>query len=79
MREVFSRYANPSADVVSILTAFSLASFVVDCLPLAPILDLVGPESEVSKVLRLLGCTCRRPLLLGDLVVTPGIIVPAVP
>jgi hypothetical protein len=26
----------------------------------------VGTESDVSLILRLLGCTCRRPLLLGD-------------
>jgi len=66
MREVFSRYTNLPAEVSSVLTAFSLASWFADCLPLAPILYLVGPESEVSLVLRLLGCTCRRPLLLGD-------------
>jgi hypothetical protein len=66
MREVFSHYANSSANVASILTAFSLASCFVDCLPVAPILDLVGGESEVSLVLRLLGGTCRRSLLLGD-------------
>lgn len=66
MREVFSRYADPSAEVASVLTAFSLASWFADCLPLAPILCLVGPQSEVSLVLRLLGCTCRRPVLLGD-------------
>jgi len=65
-RELFSRYANPSADAAGILTAFSFASWFVDCLPLAPVLVLVGPESEVSQILRLLGCTCRRSLLLGD-------------
>jgi hypothetical protein len=66
MGEVFYRYASPSPEVVSILVAFSLASWFADCLTLAPILELVGPESEVNRVLRLLGCTCRRPLLLGD-------------
>jgi hypothetical protein len=66
VREVFFRYTNASAEVTSILAAFTLASFFTDCVPVAPILDLVGPESEVSLVLRLLGCTCRRPLMLGD-------------
>jgi hypothetical protein len=66
MSEVFWRYANPSPEAISILDAFSLGSWVSDCLPLAPVLDLVGPESEVSLVLRLLGCTCRHSLLLGD-------------
>jgi hypothetical protein len=65
-RDVFLRYANPSADGASVLTAFSFASWFIDCLPLTPILHLVGPESEVSLVQRLLGCTCRRSLLLGD-------------
>ena len=66
MRGIFCRYASPSPDAVGMLVAFSLASWFADCLPLAPILDLVGPESDVSLVLRLLGCTCRRALLLGD-------------
>ena len=66
MRGIFCRYANPSPDAVGMLVAFSLASWFADCLPLAPILDLVGPESDVSLVLRLLGCTCRRALLLGE-------------
>jgi hypothetical protein len=66
MREIFCTYANPSADAASLLTGFSLATWFVDCLPLAPVLDLVGPEGEVSLILRLLGCTCRRALLLGD-------------
>jgi hypothetical protein len=66
MRPVFSRYAGASTEVASVLAAFSLASWVVDCLPLAPTLYLVGPESECSLVMRLLGCTCSRPVLLGD-------------
>ncbi len=65
-RDVFCRYANPSEEVTNILAAFSLASSVADCLPRAPILHLVGPESEVDLILRLLNCTCLHPLLLGD-------------
>jgi hypothetical protein len=66
MRPVFSSYAGAPAEVASALAAFSFASWVVDCLPLAPTLYLVGPESECSLVLRLLGCTSSRPVLLGD-------------
>jgi hypothetical protein len=77
MHEMFCSYANPSADAASILTGFSFASWFVDCLPIAPIIDLVGPESEVSLVLRLLGCTCRRPLLLGDVDVAALATLPA--
>jgi hypothetical protein len=66
IRQVFIRYAGAPADVASVLAAFSMASYVVDCLPTAPTIYLFGPENEVSLVLRLLGCTCRRPVLLGD-------------
>jgi hypothetical protein len=38
MRPVFSRYAGTPVEVASVLAAFSLASWVVDCLPLAPTL-----------------------------------------
>ena len=54
MRELFCTYVNPSSEVISILVAFSLASWFADCLPLAPILELVGPENEVSMRARLL-------------------------
>lgn len=37
----------------------------------------MGPESEVSLVLRLLGCSCRRPLLLGDIDVAALATLPA--
>jgi hypothetical protein len=33
----------------------------------APVLHLFGPNNEVSHVLRLLGCCCRRSVLLGEL------------
>src|ERR1700690_315478 len=35
MHDVFSRYASAPAEVASVLAAFSLASWVVDCLPLS--------------------------------------------
>jgi len=68
MNEFLSRYANPGAEVVDVLIAFALASWLVDdCVRVAPVLYLSGPENEVSLVLRLLGCLCFRPVLLGDL------------
>jgi hypothetical protein len=67
MREFLSRFANLTAEAADLLIAFALASFFVDCLPVAPVLYLLGPDSESSLVLRLLGCLCRRPLLLGDI------------
>lgn len=70
MNEFLSRYANPDANTADILIAFALASWFVDCFQIAPILYLFGPESDVSLVLRLLGCLCFHPALLGDLDLT---------
>ena len=66
MREFLSRYIRLAPEAADLLMAFALASHFVDCLPVAPVLFLLGPESETSLVLRLLACVCRRPLLLGD-------------
>ncbi len=67
MREFLSRYVGLAAEAADLLIAFALASFFVDCLPVAPVLYLLGPDSESSLVLRLLGCLCRRSLLVGDI------------
>jgi hypothetical protein len=66
MRSFLSRYAGLAPDAAAILIAFALASYFVDCLPVAPVLYLLGPHNEASMVLRFLGCLCRRPVLLGD-------------
>ena len=67
MIEFLSHYANPGPEAVYVLVAFALASWLVDCFQVAPVLYLSGPENEVSLVLRLLGCLCFHPVLLGDL------------
>lgn len=41
-------------------------SWFPDCIPVAPVLYLLGPDNEVRLVLRLLGCFCRLPVLLGS-------------
>jgi len=64
--QIFRRYAGLLAEAASILTGFSLASSVVDGLPTAPTLHLVGAEESCALVLRLLGCTCARSVLLSD-------------
>jgi hypothetical protein len=66
MREFLSRYIGLAPEAAFLLIAFALASHFVDCLPVAPVLFLLGPEIETSLVLRLLACVCRRPILLGD-------------
>ena len=66
LRDFLSTYAHLQAEVADILVAFALTSWFCDCMPVAPVLYLFGPENGVSQMLRLLGCVCRRPVLLGD-------------
>lgn len=66
LRDFLSTYARLQPEVADLLVAFGLATWFCDCMPVAPVLCLFGPDSAVSQVLRLLGCLCRRPVLLGD-------------
>ena len=67
MLELLSHYARLQHDAAALLVAFAVASWFPDCVPVAPVLYLLGPENEASLMLRLLGCLCRRPVLLGDI------------
>ncbi len=66
LRQFLSTYASLQPDVADLLVAFVLSTWFCDCMPVAPVLYLFGPDSVVSHVLRLLGCLCRRSVLLGD-------------
>src|ERR1039458_6089936 len=66
LRDFLSTYARLKPEVTDLLVAFALSTWFCDCMPVAPVLYLLGPDSAVSQVLRLLGCLCRRPVLLGD-------------
>jgi hypothetical protein len=66
LRQFFIRYAFLLPDALDVLVAFVLASWFIDCTAHAPILYIVGPETTVRLVLRLAGCMCRRPALVGD-------------
>ena len=66
LRDFLSTYAHLKPEVTDLLVAFALSTWFCDCMPVAPVLYLLGPDSAVSQVLRLLGCFCRRPVLLGD-------------
>jgi hypothetical protein len=66
LRDFLSTYARLQPEVADLLVAFGLATWFCDCMSVAPVLHLFGPCSAVSQVLRLLGCLCRRPILLGD-------------
>ena len=67
MLQFLGRFANLPPDAAAVVVAFALASWFTDCLPTAPVLHLLGPDIEMSRVLRLMGCLCRRPILLSDL------------
>lgn len=62
-----TRYAHISPDAAPLVVAFALASWFPDCVRVAPVLHLLGPDNEVRLVLRLLACICRRPVLLSDI------------
>ncbi len=66
LRDFLSTYARLQPEVADLLVAFALSSWFCDCMPVAPVLYLLGPDSVVSQVLRLLGCLCHRSVLLGD-------------
>ncbi len=67
IKAFLSRYMDLERQHLDLLLAFVLASWFVDCFQIAPVLSLLGPENEVGLILRLLGCLCFRPVLLGDL------------
>jgi hypothetical protein len=67
LRTLLCEYAHLQPDVRDLLVAFILATWFTDCMLVEPILQLFGPNHEVSQVLRLLGCCCRRSVLLAEL------------
>lgn len=66
LRGFLATYAHLQPAALDLLVAFALASWFCDCMPVAPVVRLLGPDAEVSRTLRLLACICRRPILLGD-------------
>lgn len=61
----FLEHARLTHETAFLLVAFAFATWFCDVVDVAPILDVFGPEIEVSRCLRLLACFCRRSLLLG--------------
>jgi hypothetical protein len=66
MLQFLTHYAHLLPDSAALLVAFVLASWFPDCIPVAPVLYLLGPDNEARLVLRLMGCLSRRSVLLGD-------------
>src|SRR6266849_2625071 len=53
---------------IGVLAAFVLSTWLVDCLPVAPYLSVVGlPQSGKTTLLNVLSLICRRPLLIADI------------
>jgi hypothetical protein len=67
VRDSCLTYAHLHPKVADLLVAFVLATWFCDVMTVAPVLYLFGPDCAVSQTLRLLGCFCRRPILLGDI------------
>ena len=67
MRSFLVRYVQLAPGTAALLVAFAVASWFHDCLPIAPVLYLLGSEKEAKLVLRLLSTLCRRSLLLADI------------
>lgn len=66
MLKFLDRYARLPPDAAALIATFALSSWVEDCFVVTPMLHLLGPDGEVTRVLRLLNCLCRRPILLSD-------------
>lgn len=67
MLKFLDGYATLLPDAAALMVAFALASWFVDCFSVAPSLYLLGPDNEATLLLRLLGCLCRRSILLSDI------------
>jgi hypothetical protein len=67
MLEFLDRYANLPPDAAALIVAFGLSSWFTDCFAVAPLLYLLGPHNEATALLRLMGCFCRRPILLSEI------------
>lgn len=58
----------PEGGFLDFLTTFVLSTWLVDRLPVAPYVALVGlPQSGKTTLLKVLSLVCRRPLLTADI------------
>jgi len=70
MVDLFKHHLDLPERESSLLTCFSISTWLADRLPSAPSLAISGPNQESGiDVLRLLSCVCRHPLMLAE--VTP--------
>ncbi len=50
----------------ALLSYFVISTWFIDCLSVAPCIQITGASEQTSLVFEILQCLCRRPLLLGD-------------
>ena len=66
--DLFKRHLNLSDREASLLAYFCISTWLCDCLPLAPGLLISGPAAvQGIRLLRLLHCLCRCPLMLAEI------------
>ncbi len=83
LSENIATYAPLDEATRVLLASFVLSTWVVDCLPTAPVLNLWGPVGTENPLIDVLSCLCRRPLRLTDptvreLSVLPGGLCPTI-
>jgi hypothetical protein len=67
MSDLICNFGRTTRENAELLAAFALSTWFTDCLRVAPVLHLTGSNTRAHVMMRLLGCLCRRPLLLGRL------------
>lgn len=71
IRDLFPHYLGLPESDSGLVACFVISTWLADRLSRTPALTISGPHDQVGiELLRLLGCLCRRPLLLAEL--TPG-------
>jgi hypothetical protein len=67
MSDFICNSGNATKEDANLLTAFALSTWFIDSFRRAPLLHLTGSSTRVNLMMRLLGCLCRRAILLGHL------------
>ena len=55
LRDFLSKYSHLQPEVADLLVAFAFATWFCDCMPMAPVLRVFGPENAVGQLFVFLG------------------------
>jgi len=64
--QLIRRYTVLDGAAALLVTSFIVSTWVVDCLPSAPCLNVWGPAGTETVLVDLLSCLCRHPLRVAD-------------